>query len=57
MCLICVEFEKGKLSADEAWKNLNELGDTIDPQHAIEVIKKLWESGNTLDYVKSKEVY
>ena len=45
MCLICVEFEKGKLTQEEAWKNLSEMAESVDPKHAIEIIKKLIPSG------------
>ena len=46
MCLICVEFEKGKLTQEEAWKNLSEMAESVDPKHAIEIIKKLWKSAH-----------
>ena len=43
MCLICVEYNKKKLTLDEAWKNLHEMYDTIGEEHTWEVIEKLWE--------------
>ena len=46
MCLICVEYEKNKLTLNEAYKNLGEMRETITPEHAIEVEAMLdydWE--------------
>lgn len=37
MCLICVEFEKKKLTLTEAYRNLGEMRETITPEHALEV--------------------
>lgn len=41
MCLICVEWEKGKLTLDEALRNYRELATTLDPGHADELADKL----------------
>ena len=43
MCLICVEYNKNKLTLNEAWKNLHEMSDIIGSEHMWEVIEKLWE--------------
>ena len=43
MCLICVEYNKKKLTLSEAWKNLHEMREQIGEEHAWEVIDKLWE--------------
>lgn len=43
MCLICVEFQKGKLTVEEGWKNLSEMEDTISEEHKEEVEEMLWD--------------
>tara|TARA_B100000427_G_C15218751_1_gene467980 strand:- start:340 stop:543 length:204 start_codon:yes stop_codon:yes gene_type:complete len=37
MCLICVEYEKGKLTIKEAYRNLGEMSESITPEHVQEV--------------------
>jgi hypothetical protein len=34
MCLICVDFQKGKLTATEAMRNYYEMVSQMDPDHA-----------------------
>tara|TARA_R100001443_G_scaffold116064_2_gene135473 strand:- start:81 stop:266 length:186 start_codon:yes stop_codon:yes gene_type:complete len=43
MCIICVDLEKDKLTWKEARRNLNEFSDTLDKEHKLEVLKKIWE--------------
>ena len=43
MCLICVEYNKNKLTLEEAWRNLYEMTNEIGEEHTWEVINKLWE--------------
>ena len=43
MCLICVEWEKGKLTFTEAMRNLGEMSRAMDPEHVEEVKKMLIE--------------
>jgi hypothetical protein len=43
MCLICVEYNRNKLTLNEAWKNLHEMTEVIGEDHTWEVINKLWE--------------
>ena len=47
MCLICIEYEKGKLKAEEALKNLMELKENLDPEHVKElqnrIITDVWK--------------
>lgn len=50
MCLICVEFEKNRLTISEARRNLKEMVSTISSQHALEVRTMLQEA-------KSAQVY
>ena len=37
MCLICVEYEKGKLTIKEAYRNLGEMSGSMEPEHVHEV--------------------
>ena len=41
MCLICVEWEKGKLTFTEAMRNLGEMSTALEPEHVEEVKKML----------------
>ena len=47
MCLICIEYEKGKLKAPDALRNLMELKENLDPDHVKElqnrIIADVWE--------------
>jgi len=42
MCLICVDYEKEKLTLKEAWVNLGEMHNSLDEEHRNEVLEKLW---------------
>ena len=53
MCLICIEYNKNKLTLDEAWRNLHEMYEVIGEDHTWEVIDKLWEEERKL---ASKEI-
>ena len=37
MCLICIEYEKGKLKINEATRNLEEMKETLEDGHYDEV--------------------
>ena len=55
MCLICVEYQKGKLTASEAWNNLNEMQEAMDPEHIDVVLSMLffgdeYENISVIDY-------
>jgi len=41
MCLICIEWEKGKMSFTEATRALGEMGASIGEEHVAEVKKML----------------
>ena len=41
MCIICIEYDKQKLTTKEALKNLKELKPQIDETHYWEVHKRL----------------
>ena len=42
MCIICVEFEKGKLKLGEAVRNYGEMKEGMSPEHQKEVEEKLF---------------
>lgn len=44
MCIICVDFQKQKLTLDEARRAFTEMISTLDPDHADEVRKMLDEA-------------
>ena len=55
MCLICIEYQKGKLTVSEAWQNLQEMQDVIDPEHIDVVLSMLffgdeYENISVIDY-------
>jgi hypothetical protein len=39
MCLVCIEFQKGKLSVLEAKRNLREMHTNVDTDHTLEALK------------------
>ena len=41
MCLICIEYEKGKLLANEGLRNLEEMKPQLEEKHYTEVYSKL----------------
>ena len=46
MCAICKDWLLGKLTANEAWRNLNESKESLDqedPNHYFEVAEMLSE--------------
>ena len=51
MCLICVEFQKGKLSPFEAKRNLREMHSSVGVDHVLEALK-LIEDVDDLEKVK-----
>ena len=42
MCLICTEYQKGKLTVSEAWQNLHEMQDVMDSEHIDVVLSMLF---------------
>ena len=55
MCLICTEYQKGKLTVSEAWQNLQEMQDDIEPDHIDVVLSMLffgdeYENISVIDY-------
>jgi len=54
MCLICIEFQKGKLTAFEAKRNLTEMYADVGFEHTMEVLKMV-EEVEDLEKVKEGE--
>jgi hypothetical protein len=54
MCLICIEFQKGKLTVFEARKNLIEMYADVGFEHTLEVLKII-EEVEDLEKVKEGE--
>ena len=44
MCMICIEFEKQRLTIQEARRNLGEMQTQLDPEHVAEVERMLNEA-------------
>jgi len=42
MCLICTEYQKGKLTLNEAWVNLHEMLEVLDGDHVDVVMSMLF---------------
>ena len=42
MCLICTEYQKGKLTLNEAWVNLHEMLEVLDGEHVDVVMSMLF---------------
>ena len=49
MCMLCVEYHKGKLTLSEAWKNYLEMVETMDADHSLEVQDMLWDAAIDVD--------
>ena len=56
MCLICTEYQKGKLTLNEAWVNLHEMLEVLDGDHVDVVMSMLFfgdvyeDEGPVIDY-------
>tara|TARA_R110000824_G_scaffold52976_2_gene146966 strand:+ start:1131 stop:1343 length:213 start_codon:yes stop_codon:yes gene_type:complete len=44
MCIICVEFEKGKLKLGEAVRNYGEIKESLSSEHQKELEEKLFNN-------------
>tara|TARA_B100000427_G_C15496302_1_gene589959 strand:+ start:65 stop:256 length:192 start_codon:yes stop_codon:yes gene_type:complete len=42
VCLICTEYQKGKLTVNEAWNNLREMQEVLEPEHIDVVLAMLF---------------
>ena len=43
MCLICIDLDRERLTSKEARKNLGESYTSMDKDHVIEVLRKIWK--------------
>lgn len=41
MCIICVHYEKEKMSMQEAYRALGEMRETLEPEHVEEIEQRL----------------
>jgi len=71
MCLICVDFQKETLTITEAWRNLQEMKDSMTDEHYDEVVtmvvdkiyeeqsdeetSELWDAGTDEDLLSFLE--
>jgi len=46
MCLICVDFQKENLTTTEAWRNLQEMKESMTDEHYDEVVSMIVEKIN-----------
>ena len=56
MCIICIDFSKGKLTQKEAYRNLFEVAETLDEEHIEELISLLGEDNNETKRERHKEL-
>jgi hypothetical protein len=43
MCLICADIDNGKISAMEARRNLGEMYISMEKEHVLETLRKIWK--------------
>jgi len=43
VCLVCIEYSKGKMTAEEALRALGEMSPDLEEEHAERVYKNLLE--------------
>jgi hypothetical protein len=43
MCIVCIEFQKGKLTTFEAKRNLTEMYIDVGVEHVVEALKIIEE--------------
>lgn len=55
MCLICVEFDKGKLTVLEALQNLSEMEESMTTEHYATVVQMLQKELETQALLESQE--
>jgi predicted nucleic acid-binding protein len=57
MCIICIEYEKGKLKPADALRNLQELKEILDKEHVREIQKKIINDAWKRSKDKSKRLF
>lgn len=55
MCLICVQYQKGRLEPLEGLRNLKEMKEGLDEEHYYEVYNKLYD--DFIEQQNEKEYY
>ena len=43
MCLICIDLDLERLSSKEARRNLGEVYKSMENEHIMQVIRKIWK--------------
>ncbi len=43
MCLICIDLERERLTSKEARRNLGETYGSLESDHVMQVIRKIWK--------------
>ena len=43
MCLICIDLDRERLSSKEARRNLGEVYKSMENEHVMQVIRKIWK--------------
>lgn len=44
MCMICVDFEAGRMTLKEGWRNFDEMIEEIPQEHHEDIIYMLWHA-------------
>ena len=53
MCIICVDFNKGSLTIDEAFRNLREMKEVLPDEHYDEVVALILEQIEEIENEKN----
>ena len=54
MCIICVDFNKGSLTIDEAFRNLREMKEVLPDEHYDEVVALILEQLEEMENEKNE---
>tara|TARA_Y100000114_G_scaffold120800_1_gene115834 strand:- start:137 stop:325 length:189 start_codon:yes stop_codon:yes gene_type:complete len=57
MCIICAELAKGKLTSLEARRNFTEMKSSLNDEHRLEVLQRIWKKEDEEDYYNSYNDY
>jgi hypothetical protein len=42
MCIICIDYNKQKMTVQEAYRALDEMREGMSKEHVLEVVDMLW---------------
>lgn len=61
MCLICIDFQRGSLTAVEAYRNLEEMKETLTDEHQDEIMamisEKIFDLAEEEDTTTHREIW